>query len=375
TCAVDAKSGKEVWVTHVADYPHGETITRAPLVVKNKVLGGNSGGEMGVCGWVTALDAETGKLAWRAYNTGPDKDVLIGANFHPFYDSDKGKDLGVTTWPHDAWKIGGGTMWGWISYDPDLDLLYHGTANPGPWNPELRKGDNKWTAGIFARRPDNGEAIWFYQCSPHDTFDYDGINEQLLLDLRIGGEPRKVLVRPERNGYMYVLDRATGQVLSADPYAYITSTKGVDLKTGRLINDPSKAPGTNKLASDICPAAPGAKDWQPSAFSPRTGWLYVPHQNLCMEEEGAEVNYIQGRRDLHVWVAMKKAEGRRQKAEVRSGAWRVRHILSHFCLLPSAFCLLLFSCHAAPPAPPPRTLRVCSDPNNLPFSNANEQGF
>jgi PQQ-dependent dehydrogenase (methanol/ethanol family) len=294
TYAVDAKTGKEVWVAQVANYQHGETITMAPLVVKNKVLVGNSGGELGVRGWVTALDAETGKLAWRAYATGPDKDVLIGANFHPFYDSDKGKDLGVTTWPHDAWKIGGGTMWGWISYDPELDLLYHGTANPGPWNADQRPGDNKWTSGIFARRPDSGEAIWFYQWSPHDVFDYDGINEQLLLDLRIGGQPRKVLVRPERNGYMYVLDRTTGQVLSADPYAYITSTKGVDLKTGRLLYDDSKKPGTNKLASDICPAAPGAKDYQPSAFSPRTGWLYVPHQNLCMEEEGAEVNYIEG---------------------------------------------------------------------------------
>ena len=191
----------------------------APLVVKGKVLVGNSGGEFGVRGWLTALDAGTGKLAWRAYTTGPDSDVLIGPRFKPFYPQDRGTDLGVSTWPGDAWKIGGGSVWGWISYDPELDLVYYGTANPGPWNPDLRPGDNKWTAGIFARDPDTGEAVWAYQWSPHDLYDYDGVNEQLLLDLPINGRTRKVLVRPERNGYIYVLDRATGEVLSADPYA------------------------------------------------------------------------------------------------------------------------------------------------------------
>ncbi|MBV8516110.1 MAG: methanol/ethanol family PQQ-dependent dehydrogenase [Acidobacteria bacterium] len=294
TCAVDAETGKEVWVRQLADINRGETITMAPLVVKNKVLVGDSGGEFGVRGWVTALDSETGKIAWRAYATGPDKDVLIGPNFKPFYATDRGKDLGVSTWPKDKWKIGGGTMWGWISYDPELDLIYYGTGNPGPWNPELRPGDNKWTSGIFARRPDTGEAVWYYQWSPHDEFDYDGINEQLLLDLPIGGKTRKVLVRPERNGYMYVLDRATGEVLSADAYGAVTSSFGVDLKSGRLIPNKAKEPGTGKVIPDICPAAPGAKDWQPSAYSPRTRLIYVPHQNLCMQHEGTDVNYIAG---------------------------------------------------------------------------------
>jgi lanthanide-dependent methanol dehydrogenase len=294
TCAVDAKSGNEVWVTQLADINHGETITMAPLVVKNKVLVGDSGGEFGVRGWVIALDSETGKIAWRAYATGPDKDVLIGPNFKPFYASDRGKDLGMTTWPKDKWKIGGGTMWGWISYDPQLDLIYYGTGNPGPWNPELRPGDNKWTSGIFARRPDTGEAVWYYQWSPHDEFDYDGINEQLLLDLPIGGRTRKVLVRPERNGYMYVLDRTTGEVLSADAYAAVTSSFGVDLKSGRLLANKAKEPGTGKVIPDICPASPGAKDWQPTAYSPRTRLIYVPHQNLCMQHEGTDVNYIAG---------------------------------------------------------------------------------
>ncbi|MFL5477380.1 MAG: methanol/ethanol family PQQ-dependent dehydrogenase, partial [Gemmatimonadales bacterium] len=294
THAVDAKTGKEVWSTRVGDINKGESTTMAPLVVKGKVLVGNSGGEFGVRGWLTALDAKTGKLAWRAYHTGPDKDVLIGSRFKPFYSHDKGKDLGVSTWPGDAWKIGGGGVWGWISYDPDLDLIYYGTANPGPWNPDVRPGDNKWTAAMFARDPDDGQAVWSYQWSPHDLFDYDGVNELVLLDLPIKGQMRKVLVRPERDGYIYVLDRTTGEVLSADPYGYITTTKGVDLKTGRPIEVPEKAPQTGKVVREICPAAPGAKDWQPSSYSPRTRLLYIPHQNLCQDEEGVEANYISG---------------------------------------------------------------------------------
>src|SRR3954451_1635207 len=148
-----------------------ETMTMAPLVVRGKVLVGNSGGELGVRGWLTALDANSGKIAWRAYSTGPDKDVLIGDKFKPFYDQDKGQDLGVHTWPPDSWKIGGGTVWGWITHDPEQNLIFYGTANPGPWNPQQRPGDNKWTAGIFAREPENGQARWFYQWSPHDLYD------------------------------------------------------------------------------------------------------------------------------------------------------------------------------------------------------------
>ena len=294
TVAVDAKTGKEVWKTRVGDINRGESITMAPLVVKGKVLVGNSGGEFGIRGWLTALDAKTGKLAWRAYHTGPDKDILIGSRFKPFYPQDRGKDLGVKSWPGDAWKIGGGGVWGWISYDPDLNLIYYGTSNPGPWNPDVRPGDNKWTTAIFARDPDTGEAVWAYQTSPHDLYDYDSVNEQILLDLPIKGQTRKVLIRPERDGYIYVLDRTTGEVLSADPYGYITSTKGVDLKTGRPIENPEKTPETGKVVREICPAAPGVKDWQPSAYSPRTKLLYIPHQNLCEDVEGTEANYISG---------------------------------------------------------------------------------
>ena len=294
TAAIDAATGKQIWKTKLADFTKGETITMAPLVVKGKVLVGNSGGELGVRGWLTAVDAGSGKIAWRAYSTGPDADVLIGANFKPFYASDRQKDLGVSTWPGDGWKIGGGTVWGWISYDPGLDLLYYGTANPGPWNPDQRPGDNKWTSTLFARRPDTGEAIWAYQMNPHDTFDYDGVNENVLVDLPIQGQTRKVLLHPDRNGRMYVIDRATGQPLSAEAFAYITTNTGVDFKTGRIQDVKALTPGFGKTIRDICPASPGGKDWQPSAFSFKTGFLYIPHNNLCQESEGVQANYIAG---------------------------------------------------------------------------------
>ena len=192
TIALDAATGRELWRTKLGDIRQGETITMAPLVVKGKVLVGNSGGELGVRGWLTALDATTGRIVWRAWSTGPDKDVLIGASFKPFYAQDRGTDLGVSSWPGSAWKIGGGNVWGFLSYDPELDLIFYGTGNPGPWNPEQRPGANKWTSGIFARRPDTGEAVWYYQWSPHDLHDYDGVNENILVDLPIGGRQRRV---------------------------------------------------------------------------------------------------------------------------------------------------------------------------------------
>ncbi len=294
TVAVDAETGREIWRTKLGDINRGETMTMAPLVVKGKVLVGVSGGEFGVRGWLTALDAGTGALAWRAYHTGPDSDVLIGSRFKPFYAMDQGKDLGVTSWPPDMWRTGGGGVWGFISYDPELDLIYYGTANPGPWNPDLRPGDNKWTAGIFARDPDDGSAVWFYQTSPHDLYDHDGINESILVDLPWQGRVRKVLLHPGRNGYMYVIDRTTGEVLAADAFGFVNSARGVDLKTGRLIPEPSKAPVTGRVVRMICPAAPGMKDWQPAAWSPRLRLLLVPHQNLCMDHEALEANFISG---------------------------------------------------------------------------------
>src|SRR5215207_5624584 len=309
TVAVKGEDGKEVWRTKLADINLGETMTMAPLAAKGKIIVGNSGGEMGVRGWIAALDEVTGKLLWKAFNTGPDKEVLIGENFKPFYASDQGKDLGVKTWPPDAWQQGGGTVWGWISYDPDLNLIYYGTANPGPWNSDQRPGDNKWTAGIFARNPDTGEARWFYQFSPHDLYDWDGINEQILLDMEWNGQPRKVLVRPERNGYVYVLDRSTGEVLSANTFGPVNATSGVDLKTGRLQYVEAKKPQTGRVVRDICPTASGAKDWNPSAYSPRTGWLYIPHANLCMDVEHSAANYIAGTPYVGAEVRFKPGPG------------------------------------------------------------------
>jgi PQQ-dependent dehydrogenase (methanol/ethanol family) len=294
TAAVDAATGAEIWKVRLTDYTKGETMTMAPLVVKGKVLVGNSGGEFGVRGWLTALDENDGKILWRAYSTGPDRDVLIGPEYKPFYDMDKGKDLGVTSWPSDAWQQGAGAVWGWISYDPELDLIYYGTSNPSPWNDAVRPGDNKFSNGLFARDPDTGAAHWFYQIGPHDLFDHDSINENILLDMPVGGRERKVIVRPERNGMIYVFDRTTGEVLSADPFVFINATKGVDMKTGRLIYAKDKRPISGKVVRNICPMAPGAKDWNPSAYSQSTGLLYIPHNNMCMDWEATSVGYIAG---------------------------------------------------------------------------------
>jgi lanthanide-dependent methanol dehydrogenase len=295
TVALDAVTGQLQWNTRVGDFNYGETFTMAPLVVKDKVLVGNSGAEFGARGWLAALNASDGSIAWRAHSTGPDSDVLIDqAEFKPFYPQYRGKDLGVTQWPADHWKIGGGTVWGWISYDPELDLIYHGTSNPSPWNHEVRPGDNHWTNGIFARDPDNGHARWFYQFSPHDLWDHSAVNENLILDMNWEGQPRKVVVRPERNGYMYVIDRITGEVLAADAYTYITASKGVDLKTGRLIYNEDKTPSQGKVVREVCPNSPGAKDWTPSSFSKRTGLIYMPHNDMCMDWEVKPVSYIAG---------------------------------------------------------------------------------
>jgi PQQ-dependent dehydrogenase (methanol/ethanol family) len=292
--AVDETTGRELWKVRLGDIQIGETITMAPIVVRDKVIFGNSGGEFGVRGWVKALDVATGRVAWTAYSTGPDAEVLIGPEFRPFYPDHRAPNLGVTSWPRDHWKIGGGNVWGWLTYDPELDLLYYGTANAAPWNPEARPGENKWTATIFARRPETGAAVWAYQWDPHNYYDWDGVNESVLLDLPHQGRQRRVMVRAERNGYMYVIDRVTGEVLSATAYAHANAHLSVDLKTGRPAVDLRKMPRYGHTARDICPAVPGAKDWEPMAFSPRTGLLYVPADNICADMEGVEANFIAG---------------------------------------------------------------------------------
>jgi PQQ-dependent dehydrogenase (methanol/ethanol family) len=190
--------------------------------------------------------------------------------------------------------MGGGTVWGWISYDPVLDLIYYGTSGAAPWNADQRPGDNKWTGAVFARRPGNGEAVWAYQWNPHGLFNYGGVNENVLVDLPWHGASREVLLHPDRNGYLYVVDRTTGEVLSANPFTHVTTSAGVDMKTGRLRNVADKKPQIERPVRDICPAGAGGKDWQPSAFSPRTGLLYIPQNNLCEDLEAVEANYIEG---------------------------------------------------------------------------------
>jgi PQQ-dependent dehydrogenase (methanol/ethanol family) len=309
TVAVDAKTGKEVWRTKVGDIDVGETTTMAPLVVKDKVIVGNSGGELGVRGWVLALDLATGKELWRAYHSGPDADVKIGPDFRPFYEKDRGKDLGVTTWPAEQWKLGGGTAWGWISYDPGLDLIYYGTGNPGVWNPDLRPGDNQWSCAIFARDPDDGTARWAYQISPHDAWDYDEIMENVLVDMEIGGRMRKLLIHPGRTGFVFVMDRETGELLSADAFQPVNWAHGYDLATGKPREDPTKRTRGGVVTRNICPSSTGAKEVIPTAFSPRTGLLYIPAHNTCMDYEGVEANYIAGTPYLGASVKMYPGPG------------------------------------------------------------------
>ena len=292
TVAVDAKTGKEVWRTKMGNVETGETMTMAPFVVGKKVLVGDSGGEMGVWGWIAALDVDTGKELWRAYSTGSDKDARIGADFKPFYDRLKGKDLGISTWPAGMWKHGAGSVWAWISFDPSLNLIYYGTSNPSPRVPDQRPGDNLWTSTIFARDVDSGMARWAYQTTPHDRWDYDAVNEDILMDLAINGQERKVLVHFDRNAYAYTIDRATGEVLKASPFAYQNWSSGFDMKTGTPIVDPDKEPHPNVKLVNVCPPDIGGKDWQPAAASPRTGLVYADIFNICMDVTDHDASYI-----------------------------------------------------------------------------------
>ena len=265
TVAIDANTGKEIWKVTIGNIDIGETVTMAPIVVNNKVIVGNSGAELGVRGWVKALDAASGREVWRAYSTGPDKDVLIGPNFKPFYSDHRGADLGVKSWVGEQWKLGGGTVWGWISYDPGLNLIYYGTANPGVWNPDMRPGDNKWSMTILARNPDNGEARWAYQMTPHDAWDYDGVNENILADIPVNGRQRKVLVHPDRNGFVYTLDRETGEVITAGKFVFTNWADHIDLHTGRPIENPAYRSKQGVVTRGICPSSTGGKDEPPGA--------------------------------------------------------------------------------------------------------------
>ena len=293
--ALDAESGEELWNVRNADPLRGETMTMAGLVVKDKYIVGVSGGEFGIRGWVAAYAVESGEQLWKAYSMGPDEDVMLAPDFNAANPHHGGPGDGTETWPGDRWRNGGGATWGWYAYDPELDLIYYSTGNPGTWNPTPREGDNKWSMTIFARDPDTGLAKWAYQMTPWDAWDYDGINEHVLLDLNMGGRDVKALVHFDRNGFAYVLDRTDGTLLSAEKFVEHTNwAERIDLETGRPVEVPEKRTRQGVNTLDICPSAMGAKNQQPVSFSPRTSLIYAGTNNLCMNYEGFEVRYIAG---------------------------------------------------------------------------------
>jgi PQQ-dependent dehydrogenase (methanol/ethanol family) len=300
--ALDAKTGKQVWSETNGDPKKGQTGTSAPLVVKDKVLVGTSGGEFGVQCSVAAYDIKSGKLAWRAYSEGPDDQILVDDKTTAL-GKPIGKDSSLKTWQGDQWKIGGGCTWGWISYDPQLNLVYYGSGNPSTWNPTQRPGDNKWSMTIWARNPDTGVAKWVYQMTPHDEWDYDGVNEMILTDQPVGGTPRKLLTHFDRNGLGYTLDRETGELLVAEKYdPKVNWTTGVDMdKNSPNYGRPAvvskystQAGGEDHNTTGICPAALGSKDEQPAAYSPETQLFYVPTNHVCMDYEPFKVSYTAG---------------------------------------------------------------------------------
>jgi PQQ-dependent dehydrogenase (methanol/ethanol family) len=301
--ALDAKTGKLVWSAKNGDPKKGQTGTSAPLVVKDKVLVGTSGGEFGVQCSLAAYDINSGKLVWRGYSEGPDDQILVDPEKTTALGKPIGKDSSLKTWEGDQWKIGGGCTWGWISYDPELNLVYYGSGNPSTWNPTQRPGDNKWSMTIWARNPDTGIAKWVYQMTPHDEWDYDGVNEMILTDQRINGRERKLLTHFDRNGLGYTLDRATGELLVAQKFdPKVNWTTGVDMDKnspnyGRpaVVKEYStQAGGADHNTKGICPAALGSKDEQPAAYSPETQLFYVPTNHVCMDYEPFKVSYTAG---------------------------------------------------------------------------------
>ncbi len=293
--ALNAQTGKEAWKVQNADPKVGATMTSAPHIYKDKVIVGVSGGEFGVRGHVTAYDIKDGTQVWRAYSMGPDEDVRLADDFNQANPHFGQRNQGTGTWQGDQWKTGGGTTWGWYAFDPQLNLFYYGTGNPSTWNPSQRPGDNKWSMTIFARDVDTGKAKWGYQMTPWDAWDYDGVNEMILADLNIGGKAVKAIVHFDRNGFGYTLDRTNGTLLVAEKFdPDVNWATSVDKRTGRPIEVAAMRTQAGKNSQGICPAALGSKDQQPASFSPRTKLFYVPTNHVCMDYEPFEVKYTAG---------------------------------------------------------------------------------
>ncbi len=295
--ALDAKTGKVVWSVQNGDPQLGQTMTIAPLVVHDKVIVGISGGEYGVRGYLTAYDLKSGKLVWRAHSVGPDAEILFDSNktIDGATQQPVGTDSSVKTWNQEEWKLGGGTTWGWYTYDSQLNLVYYGSGNPGTWNPTQRPGDNKWSTTLFARNPDTGVAAWAYQMTPHDAWDYDGINESILTESLIDGNAVPTLTHFDRNGFAYLLDRRNGKLLAAHKFDPSTNwANEIDLKTGRPVLNPDKMTKEDVNVKDICPAAQGAKNHQPASYDPKTKLFYVGTNHICMDYQAFSVKYRGG---------------------------------------------------------------------------------
>ncbi len=317
--ALNAATGAQIWATQNGDSGEGKrgvsasTGTGAPIVIKDKVMVGISGGEFGVRGYVTAYDTGIGKKVWRAYSVGPDSDILVDPERTTEFGVPIGKNSSLKTWQGKAWEIGGGSTWGTYTWDPQSNLMYYGTGNPSTWNPFVRPGDNKWATSIIARDADTGLARWMYQMTPHDAWDYDGTNELILIDQDVGGKSRKVVVHFDRNGFGYTLDRATGELLVAEKYdPAVNWATHVDMKTGRpevVGRYSSHANNEDVTTTNICPAALGTKDQQPAAYSPKTKLFYVPTNHICMNFQSLSYaaggnEYSPGRAYVNAKLAM-----------------------------------------------------------------------
>jgi PQQ-dependent dehydrogenase (methanol/ethanol family) len=316
--ALDAKTGKVTWSVKNGNPKIGETNTNAPHVFKDKVITGISGGEFGVQGFLAAYNIADGKLAWKAYSVGPDDQIKFDPAKTMTWTDGKmapvGKDSSLKTWKGDQWKIGGGTTWGWYSFDPEQNAVYYGSGNPSTWNPSQRPGDNKWSMTLFSRDVDTGMAKWAYQMTPFDEWDFDGINEVPLWEGKDkNGKERKMLSHFDRNGFGYTLDRVTGELLVAEKYdPKVNWATHVDMKTGRpqVVAKYSTAKnGPDVNSKGICPAALGSKDQQPVAFSPKNHTFYVPTNHVCMDYEPFKVEYTAGQPYVGATLSMYPAPG------------------------------------------------------------------
>ncbi|MBE0435607.1 MAG: methanol/ethanol family PQQ-dependent dehydrogenase [Methylomicrobium sp.] len=293
--ALNAKTGELLWKMENSDIAMGSTLTVAPFVAEDKVIVGTSGAELGVRGYATAYNIKDGKQAWRVYATGPDEDIKLSKDFNkanPHYGQ---FGLGLKTWEGDAWKIGGGTNWGWYAYDPDLQMLYYGSGNPAPWNETMRPGDNKWTMTIWGRDINTGEAKFGYQKTPHDEWDYAGVNYMGLSEQKVNGKMTKLLTHPDRNGIVYTLNRENGDLVNAFKIDNTVNwVKHVDLKTGLPVRDPEYSTRMDHEAKGICPSAMGYHNQGIESYDPNKQLFFMGVNHICMDWEPFMLPYRAG---------------------------------------------------------------------------------